>query len=104
FGGILPDIDEFTYSLITNEEVLEMHRTVLKRKEIYCQDELIVWEALSEKNKYYGIFNLSEKSRKIPTKIVELVGVSKGYDIWKQKHLSFSGYRLNQHSVLLVKL
>jgi len=59
FGGNLPDNDEFTKSLLTNEEVLLMHRTAVNNRQVSDNDGLIVWSADDPQshNKWVALFN-----------------------------------------------
>ncbi|WP_303919457.1 glycoside hydrolase family 27 protein [Draconibacterium sediminis] len=63
FGGDLPSNDDFTLSLLTNEDVLKMHRESTDVKQIF-QDESKV--GITSKNPntgeiYLALFNISEE-------------------------------------------
>lgn len=59
FGGHLPDNDEFTNSLLTNKEVLEMHQNSINNRELYRRKNIICWTADDPKtgDKYVALFN-----------------------------------------------
>jgi len=62
FGGDLPSNDEFTLSLLTNEEVLKMHRESTDVKQVYQEDGKV---AVNSKNPntgeiYLALFNVSD--------------------------------------------
>lgn len=59
FGGHLPDNNTFTTDLITNSEVLEMHKTSMNNHEWYNRNDLIAWmaDAPSNGDKYIALFN-----------------------------------------------
>jgi len=59
FGGHLPDNDEFTNSLLTNKEVLEMHQNSINNREFYRRKNIICWTADDPKtgDKYVALFN-----------------------------------------------
>lgn len=59
FGGHLPDNNAFTDALITNEEVLEIHKTSVNNKEWYNEDGAIIWTADDPTNgdKLVALFN-----------------------------------------------
>lgn len=61
FGGHMPDNDKFTNSLLTNEEVLYMHRTSIDNQEIYNKDGVVMWSAKDPKSNdtYLAVFNNS---------------------------------------------
>ncbi|WP_258104252.1 NPCBM/NEW2 domain-containing protein [Marinoscillum sp. MHG1-6] len=59
FGGHLPDNDEFTNSLLTNKEVLQMHSTSVNNKEWFNKGNIIAWTADDPESgdKYLALFN-----------------------------------------------
>jgi len=59
FGGNLPDNDTFTNSLITNEEVLYMHKNSVNNKQWFNQNNQIAWTAEDPKNgdQFLALFN-----------------------------------------------
>lgn len=59
FGGHLPDNDSFTNSLLTNEEVLTMHRTSVNNREWYNKEDRTAWTAddPATGDKYVALFN-----------------------------------------------
>ncbi len=59
FGGHLPDNDEFTNSLLTNEEVLHMHSTSVNNREWFNENNIIGWTADDPEtgDKYVALFN-----------------------------------------------
>jgi hypothetical protein len=59
FGGNLPDNQAFTNSLITNGEVLAMHKTAVNNKQWYNQNDQIAWTAEDPNNgdKFVALFN-----------------------------------------------
>lgn len=63
FGGDLPQNDEFTNSLLTNEEVLKMHHYSTNNRELQNEDGLVIWTAdePGTKNKYVAFFDIRSK-------------------------------------------
>jgi hypothetical protein len=59
FGGNLPDNNAFTKSLITNDEVLNMHKYSVNNKQWYNQNDQIAWTADDPANgdKFVALFN-----------------------------------------------
>jgi len=59
FGGHLPDNDAFTNSLLTNREVLEMHKNSINNREHYRKKNIICWAAEDPKtgDQYVALFN-----------------------------------------------
>jgi len=59
FGGHLPDNSAFTKALITNSEVLAMHKTAVNNKQWYNANDQIAWTADDPNNgdKFLALFN-----------------------------------------------
>lgn len=59
FGGNLPANDDFTFSLITNAEVLAVDQHSENGRELWNHDGLIVWvaDAPQSTDKYVAVFN-----------------------------------------------
>ncbi len=113
FGGDLPSNDPFTLSLLTNQEVLKMHRESSEVRLLFNKDGKY---AISSKNTktsdiYLAIFNISENpSEEIRIKLADLniKGNAKFMDIWKGKYLgSFSNefvQNISSHCCALYKI
>jgi hypothetical protein len=63
FGGDLPSNDDFTLSLLTNDEVLEVQKHSSNNKQLFRNDGLIAWTADDPKtgDKFLGLFNASDQ-------------------------------------------
>ncbi len=60
FGGDLRVLDPWTISLITNRDVLEMHRSTKENRVLFHSDYGVVWAAKAEGVVYLALFNTSE--------------------------------------------
>ena len=62
FGGDLPTNDEFTLSLLTNDEVLAVNQNSAKNKQLKAENGLIVWTAdvPGTEDKYVAFFNIND--------------------------------------------
>lgn len=62
FGGDLPSNDEFTLSLITNEDLLEVIKNSANNRELKNENGLIVWTAdiPNSNDKYVAFFNSND--------------------------------------------
>jgi alpha-galactosidase len=91
YGGTLPDIDDFTLSLFTNEEVLDMYRTLTYRRQAYRDDNWIVWEGRSEHNEYIALFNVGNSNLEIPSELSNrFIGANKVVrDLWEKRILAW---------------
>lgn len=89
FGGDLPQSDDFTMSLITNKKALDVNQHSKNNKQIYADEEIIVWTAENENNSknYIAIFNISEKDI-IKENIEQFLNDRlPAYDIWNNKQI-----------------
>lgn len=66
FGGDLRDNDEWTLSLLTNTDLLEVHRSGKNPRQVYRKENIVVWESSTENSQYVAVFNLNDESVKIP--------------------------------------
>ncbi|HEX3357986.1 MAG TPA: glycoside hydrolase family 27 protein [Tepidisphaeraceae bacterium] len=59
FGGNLPDTDDFTLSLITNDEVLAVDQHSANGRQLFRREQLIAWAAdvPNSNDKYLALFN-----------------------------------------------
>lgn len=62
FGGDLPSNDEFTLSLLTNEEVLRMHRESSEVRFVFQKDGKVAITSRNKKTQetYLALFNISD--------------------------------------------
>ncbi len=88
FGGNLPDNDEFTLSLITNMDVLEVNQRSTGNRQLFSQDGKIVWTATDPKtgDKYLALFNTSDQ---VVPNVVEAETITVRFD-----QLGVNGTRL----------
>jgi alpha-galactosidase len=93
FGGDLPSNDAFTLSLLTNEEVLDIHKNSINNKQLFRTGDLIAWTAddPKTKDKYLALFNASDTpdSVKISVKLEQLglKGNCTVRDLWSKKDM-----------------
>jgi hypothetical protein len=62
FGGDLPSNDEFTLSLITNKEVINVNQNSRNGKQLFRENDMIAWTAddPATGDKYLALFNASD--------------------------------------------
>ena len=85
----LPSNDEYTTSLITNDEVLAVNQKGSHGRELFSSSEQRVWVADSPDAgaKYLGVFNLGERDEEIRIQWGEL-GLPQACvlrDLWDRK-------------------
>lgn len=91
-GGNMPENDEWTLSLLTNEEYLKMHRTSFgshqhRRNEKNGKGS-IIWVSNGKNCKYVALFNTKDTEQTIKLDITEILMPDKKYafyDIWEKK-------------------
>jgi alpha-galactosidase len=92
FGGDLPSNDDFTLSLLTNDDILAVNQHSTNNKQLKEQNGLIVWTAdvPGSKDKYVAFFNINNSgASEISVTLAEL-GLKGNYsvkDLWSKKNL-----------------
>lgn len=92
FGGNLPENDEWTLSLLTNEEYMKMHREAFGAHELFRKEKnskgVVIWVSNGKKCKYAALFNTSNKPSKIKLDLTQILMPDTKYtiyDIWEKK-------------------
>jgi alpha-galactosidase len=72
FGGDLPSNDEFTLSLMTNKDVLDVNQHSINGKQLFRENDLIAWSADDPKtgDRYLALFNASDQEPIVESKAV----------------------------------
>lgn len=62
FGGNLPDNDDFTLALMTNDEVLEVNQKAATSRQLFARGDQVAWVAsiAGSRTKYIAIFNIGD--------------------------------------------
>jgi alpha-galactosidase len=92
FGGHLPDNDDFTLSLITNEEVLAVDQKASKSKELFTKENQVAWvaEMSGSPAKYLAVFNIGDigdENIKVNWSDLGLPANCTVRDLWAKKDL-----------------
>jgi hypothetical protein len=95
FGGHLPDNDEFTLGLITNDEVLAVNQKAGASKELFARGGQVAWVAESPGSaaKYVAVFNTGDdKEERILVSWAELglSGDCTVRDLWGRKDVGMA--------------
>jgi len=100
-GADMTKLDDFTLSLLTNDEVLAVNQTSSGNKELSHRGDAVVWVAdvANSKDKYLAVFNAPAgktnlATAKIPVRLADVgfSGKLKVRDLWQRKDVgSFSG-------------
>ncbi len=85
-GADLTKLDEFTLSLLTNEEVLAVNQHSDGNRELFNRDGWIAWVAdvPDSKDKYLALFNTRGETARVP---VKLSGACRVRDLWQRQDL-----------------
>lgn len=103
-GGEMTGFDDFTMSLVTNRDILTMHRDARHSHQVFRKEidgvEHILWTAVSARGgQYVAVFNAGEKESeiKIPLVDLEIYNQISGKELW-------SGQEVQAEENLTVKL
>jgi alpha-galactosidase len=92
FGGHLPDNDEFTLGLITNDEVLAVNQKARSSRELFRRGDQVAWvaELPGTTAKYLAVFHTGdagEEAIKVSWSELGLSGACTVRDLWAKKDL-----------------
>lgn len=111
FGGELRDNDAWTLSLLTNEEVLHVHRYGVGARQVYREDGRVVWTSSDpEGRRFAALFNIGEQRGEVSVSLEELEceGPQLARDLWERKDLgtvnNILSVELAPHASALIQL
>jgi alpha-galactosidase len=113
FSGDINRLDEFTLSLLTNDEVLEVDQDPLGKpgRRITAEDDLEVWaKPMEDGSQAVGLFNRGEMDNVVIAKWSDLglKGAQSVRDLWRQQDIgTFQNEfqtRVPRHGVVLVRI
>ena len=92
FGGNLPDNDDFTLSLISNDEVLAVDQKASASKELFTRGNQVAWvaEMPGSTAKYLAVFNIGDAGEEQIEVNWSDIGLSPDCsvrDLWAKKDL-----------------
>ena len=112
-GCNLPEIDPFTLSLITNEEVINVNQHSVNNREVYEKEGVIVWAAESADGHehYVAVFNTTDhilENYMFALDEVGVLGNVKSFDVWTKTDLKVEDNKVNlavnAHGARLIKI
>jgi alpha-galactosidase len=89
-GGNLPDADDLMMKLLTNDEVLEANQKGENAREVYNQDNQVIWISDAPgSDKYVALFNIGEKEQNVTVNFSQfhLADQYEVRDCWKKADL-----------------
>ena len=114
-GSNLPGLNEFTLSLLTNKEMLEVNQKRTNGKELFARGDTIVWiaENPETKVKYIAFFNHNDSIVKNISVRLSDIGLNAKetytvYDIWNKNNLANANEvisaKVKPHGTVFLKL
>jgi alpha-galactosidase len=113
FSGDMTRLDEFTLSLLTNDEVIEVDQDPLGKagRRVFKDEDLEVWaKEMEDGSKAVGLFNRAEFESTVVARWADLgfVGKQRVRDLWRQEdvgsfEVQFTA-KVPRHGVKLVRI
>jgi hypothetical protein len=86
--SFLPDLDDWTLGLLTNREVLDMHRLARNPRQVSRREGCVIWAADGPGgSSYMAIFNLSDRRASVGVPVQGTVCDGDVYDLWSGARL-----------------
>jgi hypothetical protein len=113
FGGNLPDNDDFTLSLITNDEVLAVNQNSASNRQLFASGNRVAWvaDAPGSRAKYLAVFNIGDTAEEEVS--VDWAGIGLGAkcaarDLWTHKDMGIiengNVFRVKPHQAAMYRL
>lgn len=112
-GCSLPDMDPFTLSLVTNDDVIAINQHSVDNRELYEKDGVIVWYARSETGNehYVAVFNTTDAGIGKYDFNLNYIGIDDAVsvmDVWSGTEVDEDGgvisFNVNSHGTRLLKI
>lgn len=94
-GGEMTGFDDFTMSLLTNDDIIKMHHNSRHSRPVYRRtedgNEYILWTAVSSEDGYYAaVFNAGENDgvMNVDLEAAEIYGKVSGRELWSGESVS----------------
>jgi hypothetical protein len=107
-GGDLPTLDDFSLSLITNEDMLACNQNGVMGELVFEDQGIEAWNAPQKNTKdgWIGIFNRSDTEKSISMEQVDL-GLDQGAkyqlrDVWNEAVATTLDFRINPNGAIFL--
>lgn len=102
FGGELRDNDAFTLSLLTNEEVIKMHREGSSARQVFRHHDQVVWTSSGpEQEVYLALFNIADIDQTVTVDLgqidLEADQIASITDLWQGQPLPMANQLIKSH-------
>ena len=111
FGGELRDNDNWTLGLLTNRDVLEMHRSSSGAWLVSREEGRVIWSAEGTGGvKYVALFNTGEAAQTVSVQpaVLNLEGKLSARELWSGEETELAGdilaYEVAPHGAVLYRL
>jgi len=94
FGGEMRDNDEWTLSLLTNRDVLDMHQHSFGARQVRRSEGRVIWAAEgSHGERYAALFNTGEEAAEVSVSLAELgiSGSAQAKNLWTGEERGLGG-------------
>ncbi|MCE5341852.1 MAG: NPCBM/NEW2 domain-containing protein [Planctomycetaceae bacterium] len=111
-GGDMNSLDDFTFSLLSNDEVIAVSQDLLGRqaRQLWQGDEQVWVKDMQDGSKAVGLFNLAAAEKNVSFSLADigLSGKCKVRDLWRQKNIGtmqkeFTA-KVPAHGVVLIRI
>ena len=107
-GGEMRDNDEWTLSLLTNDEVIAVNKCKNRARQVSRDNDHAIWVNSDDNGTYIALFNLSDKERVVSFPLGEInVKKASVRNLWDKKDIgvyeSDISIRLKPHASSLLK-
>ena len=111
FAGEMRDMDEWTSSLLTNEEVLDIQKHSRHNRQLFRRDDCVAWTAEgTDGSVFLALFNLNTAPKTVTASLSEL-GLHGRWlvrDLWRRRDLETTstgiGLEVAAHGARLLQL
>jgi alpha-galactosidase len=113
FGGNLPDNDDFTLSLLTNDQVLSVDQKATASKELFTKENQVAWvaEMAGSPAKYLAVFNIgdaADENIQVKWSDLGLPANCTVQDLWAKKDLGAAAesqtFKVAPHASMFLKV
>ncbi|EHO52398.1 glycoside hydrolase family 27 protein [Lentilactobacillus kisonensis] len=107
-GGELPDNDDWTMSLLTNGDLLNLDDHVVEKCQTHRDENKITWYATTADDQYFAIFNISDHDLRLTGSDLSKLEIPlSGHDVWHDQDISMTSeesLKIGSHDVCLLKV